>query len=169
MFQIVSLLSFFFSRANSGLLRPLYLVFVWINSTLYIKDLWHPCFIQTPNIPRRLFWHILLLAPGCHLTLITAHVQKVRATCITVTTMPRKCNGELGWSERLLKHRWHWALLQLPSWCSGFDSPKDTTSSLHVPTVYMLLVVMHKAMGYKYTLLFLARSHETWPCLYICI
>ena len=77
-----------------GYLRATKAIFVRVNSTLYIKDLWDPCFIQTPNILRGLFQRILLHAPGHHLTLTTVHAQKAHATCITVTTTPRKCNRE---------------------------------------------------------------------------
>ena len=110
--------SFLFSMANSGPLRPSCLIFVWINLTLYIKDLWYPCVIQTPNIPRGLFRCILLHAPGCHHTLTAAHAQKACTTYVTLITTPRKCIRELGRSEGLLiaiqcKHHWHWALLQL--------------------------------------------------------
>ena len=121
------------------------------------------------------------LAPGRHLTLITAHAQKVCAACVTVTTTPRKCNRELFraiWGATQdypiviqYKHRWHWARLQLErlSWAT-FVMFRLWFSQGHSRSTYSLMqyatggrAKSEKAMEYE-RCYFL--HEETYPCLH---
>ena len=77
-----------------------------INELNFIRQWSLTRFIQTLNIQKDFFLHILLLdlLKDDILLLKLRMLIKAHAMCITVTTMPRKCNREQGRPERL----WSW-------------------------------------------------------------